>query len=131
MESFGLIEPQRYLWGTMIADIVIGIGMLVPVSIVALMLGGFSFIQPWLIVTPLAIFLMGWLRGRTFRKLSAKTLALAAPALLLFGCGVLEENTAVVRFGVIIMLAALTVLPTAGGIKFAGDKSPCRRRRMS
>jgi hypothetical protein len=40
----------------MIADIAIGIGILVPVLIVALVLGGLSFVQPWLFVIPLAMF---------------------------------------------------------------------------
>jgi hypothetical protein len=60
METFGLINPEKYVPGTLIIDVVIGAASVVPIFIAALALGGFSFIQPWLIVIPFVMFVAGW-----------------------------------------------------------------------
>jgi hypothetical protein len=116
MEIFGWIEPQRYLWGMLIMDVVIGVVSLVPILIAALALGGFSFILPWLIAVPLVMFSVGWWRGRSFGNLWVKALALCAPALLGFAW-LQQADTKAGYLGLVMITAGWTVLPTAGGIK--------------
>jgi hypothetical protein len=40
METFGLINPEKYVPGTLIIDVVIGAASVVPIFIAALALGG-------------------------------------------------------------------------------------------
>jgi hypothetical protein len=116
METFGLINPEKYVPDTLIIDVVIGAASVVPIFIAALALGGFSFIQPWLIVIPFVMFVAGWWRGQSFGNIWVKALALGAPALLLFACFA-QTKTKAAYSGAVLTMSALTVLPTAGGIR--------------
>ncbi len=121
---FGTIEPQRYVWGTLILDVGIGMAALFPILIAALTLGGFSFFWPWLILTPLVMWMVGWWRGLSFGNLWIKAVALNAPALMFLFVAAQSGTKRPDFWGAALIVSAVTVFPTAGGIKI-------RRRRDS
>jgi hypothetical protein len=114
---------RRDMCGARCIDIVIGIASIAPIFIAALALGGFSFIQPWLIVIPFVMFLAGWWRGRSFGNLWVKALALGAPTLLLFA-SFGQGRTKAAYLGAVLVISAVTVLPPAGGIEIRRRRAP-------
>ena len=76
---------RSYGVGTLVADFGLGFAALVIVGFTALLLGGFSFLTPWLLVTPPLFFATGFLRGTSDGIVWGKAIALSAPSLLLLG----------------------------------------------
>jgi hypothetical protein len=103
-------DAESYLWLPLLTDMLTGVGALAAMIPVGLFLGGFSFMLPWLIVTPLVLFSAGFLRGASSGKIWAKAATISAPTLVM----VLSSN------GLTIFTATLTtVLATVGGIVFS------------
>jgi len=117
MELFPLIEPERYFWGPVLADIGMGVASVFAIIVAALALGGFSFFAPWIIVSPVAMFTAGFLRGPSFGNALPKAVAINLPILLLLLVsfrGTTVLNTAAAMLGV----ASSAVLCTVAGIWF-------------
>jgi hypothetical protein len=117
---FPSIEPERYFWGPVLIDIATGVVSAVAILVAALALGGFSFFAPWMIVTPVAMFTAGFVRGRSFGTAFAKAIALNIPLLLLMLAS-LRSTTVLNTSATILTTALATVLCSMGGI--------CVRRR--
>ncbi len=80
---------QSYDFGTFVADFGVGFAALVIVVCTALLLGGFSFLAPWLLVTPPLFFATGFVRGRSAGTIWGKGMAMSAGPLLLLAWGII------------------------------------------
>ena len=101
-------EEERYSPGDAVIDALVGFLILIPVIPLALALGGFMFIEPWLILTPLLAFAGGVARGNT-----VGTIWLRAPILNLVLLLYLVSRGDVREM---VVGAVLTVFPSIGGI---------------
>ncbi len=114
---FSSIEPERYFWGPALTDVAAGAVSTIAIIVAALALGGFSFFAPWIIVTPVAMFMAGFLRGLSFGHVAAKAVAINLPVLLpvltsLRGATLLDTSAT------ILATVCATVLCSAAGIQF-------------
>ena len=66
-----------------VTDLAWGFAGTVTVVAVCLLLGGFSFFAPWLILVPAVMFAAGLIRGRSAGRIAAKGIALSAFLLML------------------------------------------------
>jgi hypothetical protein len=96
-------------WMPLSIDIVVGVLAAVLVFIGSLALGGFSFIEPWLVLCALAMFASGLMRGASPGNFVLKVLAIAASLLLLVA--VLESSLADILTGSLV-----AVVPVTAGI---------------
>jgi hypothetical protein len=72
-----------YFWAPLLVDVAAGAGTAIAIIPVGLAFGGFSFIEPWLIVTPILLFAAGFLRGSGPGSAWAKATAISSVAWLL------------------------------------------------
>jgi len=101
---------EPYFFAPLLADVSVGAVVSIAIIPLALLLGGFNFFMPWLLVTPPLLFAAGFLRGSSAGNVWVKGLATnAANILLLFWC----SNALTVLLGLFV-----TVLPAVGGISF-------------
>jgi hypothetical protein len=101
-------EEERYSPGDAVIDAAVGFLILIPVIPLALSLGGFSFIEPWLIVIPLMAFAGGVARGSSVGKMWLKATIINLVVLLyIVSRGDIREMA---------VGAILTVIPSIGGI---------------
>jgi hypothetical protein len=101
-------EEERYSVGDALVDAAVGILILIPVIPLALSLGGFSFIEPWLIMIPLMAFAGGVVRGRGAGNIWLKAALMNLVVLLyLVSRGDIREMA---------VGALLTVIPSSGAI---------------
>jgi hypothetical protein len=101
-------EEERYSPGDAVIDTLVGFLILIPVIPLALALGGFSFIEPWLIPIPLLAFAGGIARGNTVGSIWLRAAILNLVLLLyLVSRGDVREMA---------VGAMLTVIPSIGGI---------------
>jgi hypothetical protein len=114
---FSSIEPERYFWGPVLTDIATGVVSAIAIVVAALALGGFSFFAPWIIVTPVAMFIAGFLRGLSFGNVSAKAVAMNLPVLLPMLIS-LRGTTLLNTSATILATVSATVLCSAAGIQF-------------
>jgi hypothetical protein len=112
---FLTIESRRYVWSRLLVDVLTGLAWLSVIIIAALALGGFSFFQPWLIVIPLAMFLAGFLRGRSSGNVWVTTVKMAIPGWLLIAFTA-SGDTRVHSAESKILGMLLFALPTALGM---------------
>ena len=115
------IEPAKegYFEETFLPDVFIGSFALLIVFPLALLLGGFSFIEPWFIVTPLTTFALGILRGNSAGNIWLKGIGMNVAFLVILGfCA--DALTFSLEVCVI-------VLPTVGGIWFRRYRLAIRR----
>lgn len=101
-------EEERYSLGIAAIDASVGLVILVPVVPVALALGGFMFIEPWLIFIPLLAFAGGVIRGNTVGNIWLKAPVVNLCALLYSSS---NRDIRELTIG-----AILTVVPCMGGI---------------
>jgi hypothetical protein len=80
---------EEYGFGTFAADFGVGFAALVVVVYSAMLLGGFSFLTPWLLVTPPLFLVVGFLRGASRGTVWGKGISMSAASLLLFAAGIL------------------------------------------
>jgi hypothetical protein len=92
-----------------LVDALIGILALPLIAVAALLLGGFSFFTPWLIVSPFMMLVAGLLRSRSEGVIWLKCLVICA-APLVFSVFISKS------FVVIGITAPLLLLPCAGGV---------------
>jgi hypothetical protein len=96
------------------------------IIVAALALGGFSFFAPWIIVSPVAMFTAGFLRGPTFGNALPKAVAMnLSILLLLLAC--FRSTTVLITAATILGIASASVLCTVAGIYFRRrerDSSP-------
>ena len=78
-----------YGFGTFVADFGVGLAALTIVVFTAFLLGGFSFLAPWLLVTPPLFFSMGFVRGTSPGTVWGKGIAMSAASVLLFAVGII------------------------------------------
>ena len=117
-EIFSSIEPEGYFWRPVLTDVATGAVSVIVIAMAALAIGGFSFFAPWLIVTPVAMFMAGFLRATSFGKIWPKAVAINLPILLLLLVsfrGTTVLNTA----ATILATESAAVLCTGGGIRFS------------
>lgn len=122
MPSIMRTEPVKegYFEEGFFPDVFIGSLALLIVFPLALLLGGFSFIEPWFIVTPLATFALGMLRGNSAGNVWLKGIGINVAFLVILGfCA----NALTFSLGVCVI-----VLPTVGGIWFRRYRLATRRR---
>ena len=101
-------EEERYSPGDAVIDASVGIVILIPAIPLALAIGGFMFIEPWLIFIPLLAFAGGVVRGNSVGNIWLKAAVLNLCVLLyLFSTRDIRETT---------IWAILTVIPSIGGI---------------
>ncbi len=111
---------EGYFAETFLPDVFIGSLALLIVFPLALLLGGFSFIAPWFIVTPLATFALGIFRGNSAGNVWLKGIGMNLAFLVLLGfCA----NVLTFSLG-----AWVIVLPTVGGIWFRRNRMATRTR---
>jgi hypothetical protein len=103
-------EPDKegYFVETFLPDVFVGSLALLIVFPLALLLGGFSFFEPWFIVTPPATFALGMLRGNSAGNVWLKCIGMNAAFLVVLG---LCANALTFSLGALVI-----VLPTVGGI---------------
>ncbi|MGB9030505.1 MAG: hypothetical protein WCC27_10330 [Acidobacteriaceae bacterium] len=102
----GDAEP---VWVATLLDIGLGFAAVFLIVGSALALGGFSFIQPWLIMIPIVMFAAGVLRSRSPGNVPAKILSIRLFMLLLVF--VIGRDPTTIVLGVLI-----TLVPAAAGI---------------
>ena len=101
---------EGYSLGEFLSDAAVGAGALIAIIILALVLGGFSFFTPWLIVSPPLLFAAGMMRGSDRGNIWIKGLSISVASLLLLGfCA----NALTFALGMVI-----AVLPAVGGVWF-------------
>ena len=91
-------------------DVAWGLAVAILVVFVCLLLGGFSFFAPWLIVTPAVMFSAGLIRGGTPGRIIVKGVALGALLLMLLVLGALRSPVTLL-LGIPVILA-----PSVAGI---------------
>jgi hypothetical protein len=107
--SIKLLLENEPLPAAIALDLCTGIVATILVVVVALTLGGFSFFTPWLIVTPIATFLAGLVRGKNQGQILLRAIAIGAfLLLLLLVCG---HGPITLSAGTLIIVA-----PAVGGI---------------
>ena len=115
-ETSGAFFREGYSFEGFVTDAAVGAAAVVAIIILALLLGGFSFFSPWLIVSPPLLFAAGMMRGSDQGNIRIKGLSINVASLLLLAfCA----NALAFALGMVI-----AVLPTFGGIWF-------QRRRLS
>lgn len=97
------------VWMPISMDIVVGALAAMLVFLGSLALGGFSFIEPWLILCAVAMLACGLMRGASRGNLILKPFAVAAPLLFLVAALVRPDNA-------LLTAILLTILPVAAGI---------------
>jgi len=90
-------------------DVMVGALAVVFIVVTALLLGGFSFFAPWLIVSPLAMLMAGLLRARSVGNIWLKCLAICLVAITLAALFVRP----LAGIGIV---APLLIMPCATGI---------------
>ncbi|HXF26777.1 MAG TPA: hypothetical protein VN610_05860 [Bryobacteraceae bacterium] len=87
----------------MLADAAVGLAAFVVVIPIALFLGGFSFFEPWLIVTGLLLFSTGFLRGAGPGRAWVKAVGINAGIWCVFICafGVAELANGILAIAVL------------------------------
>jgi hypothetical protein len=99
---------EGYFEDTFLPDVFIGCLSLAIVLPLALVLGGFSFIEPWCIVTPPTTFALGMVRGESAGNIWLKGIGMNVVFLLL---QVFVADTRTFALGALVI-----VLPTVAGI---------------
>jgi hypothetical protein len=66
MEMNFYMEREKYFWASLLADLLAEFAAVIVTVVGSLALGGFSFRLPWLIVSPVVLFLTGFVRGPSF-----------------------------------------------------------------
>ena len=88
----------------------VSLAVAILVVFVCLLLGGFRFFAPWLIVTPAVMFSAGLIRGGTPGRIIVKGVALGALLLMLLVLGTLRSPVTLL-LGIPVILA-----PAVAGI---------------
>ena len=100
----------NYFWASLLTDAIAGAATVTAIIPIGLALGGFSFIEPWLIVTPVMLFAVGFLRGFSPGSAWAKAVTLSASAWLVI---LLTANGPA---AMLVGMSAATLLPAMGGV---------------
>jgi hypothetical protein len=110
-------EPAKegYFEETFLPDVLIGALSLVIVFPLALILGGFSFLEPWFIVTPPPTFALGMVRGVSAGNIWLQGIGMNVAFLLLL---LFVADTRTFLLGALVIVS-----PAVAGIWF-------RRRRL-
>src|SRR5215469_15797322 len=114
---FSSIEPERYFWGPALTDIGTGAVAVIAIVVAAVAIGGFSFFAPWIIVTPVAMFMAGFLRGPSFGNALPKAAAMNLPFVLVLLIS-FRSTTGLSTAATILATASTAVLCTVGGLSF-------------
>jgi len=108
------METEPYFWKPMFLDLVWGLGSFLFLALAAKFVG-IHFPSAWvLLVSPLLTFATGLVRAAALGSLWTKTMVVSAPWLI-FGA-FLFIGAEHIPWTVPLLLAALVVLPAAGGI---------------
>jgi hypothetical protein len=116
-------EPRKgrlsdYIEETLFPDALIGLLAWVVIAPVALLLGGFMFIEPWCIVTPAAMLAFGMLRGGTDGNGWIKGLGMNLGILLFLVVRMVWGPTQLAELNTLLLAALVTVIPTVVGLAF-------------
>jgi hypothetical protein len=97
---------------TPVIDVATGLGTTLAIIPAALLLGGFSFMMPWLLFSAILFFAAGFLRGAGEQKAWAKALTIdAAPC-----CGLAMLTWSGNGWPTTLVFLSATIPPTFGGI---------------
>jgi hypothetical protein len=120
MPSIMRTEPESgaYFEGAFLPDLFIGALACVLIFPLALMLGGFMFIEPWFIVAVPVTFGFGVLRGNSEGNAWLKGLSMNLVIIILLGCRNIGAPFTLDGLAAALMVVVVTVVPTAGGIGF-------------
>ena len=113
----GTTEKEAYFFGRFLTDVAAGAITLIAIIPAALLLGGFSFFAPWLIVTPLLMFAVGMLRGNSAGNIWLKGVSINVSYLLLLGKMLSGRSASATVLGCLLG-ALIAVLPAIAGISF-------------
>jgi len=112
-------------WATLLADCGVGLAATSAILPASLLLGGFSFIEPWVLVTALLFFFAGFLRGTSPGNASIKAMAINLGPLCLLVVWLRAE-------WLTMLLGVLAViLPTMAGLLARRRKLKSNARRSA
>ena len=115
-----IIDPEpvqeSYLEDVFLPDALFGALAIVAIIPLALLLGGFSFIEPWFIVTPPVTFVFGALCGRSAGNVWLKAISMNLVILIFIARGTISSPSLLGALGFSLLAAIDAVLPTVGGI---------------
>ena len=109
---------EGYIEETFLPDVFIGILAWVVIIPIALLLGGFMFLEPWGIVAVPVTFVFGTMRGKSHGNAWLKAGAMNLAILLLLTFRAIGEPFASRDVATLLAVLLLTVVPTTGGIAF-------------
>ena len=123
MEMNFYIERERYPWASLFADLLAGFAAVIVIVVGSLALGGFSFWLPWLVLSPVVLFLTGFVRASSFGNSWAKALVIDIPVFMLMVAS-LRATTPLGSAATILIAILIAVLLTAGGVAFRRRSYP-------
>jgi hypothetical protein len=107
-----------YIEETFLPDAFLGLLAWVLIVPVALLLGGFMFIEPWCIVTTPVMFAFGVSRGKSDGNGLLKGVAMNLAVLLFLIARMMRNPFQLKELNTLLLAAFVTVVPTVLGITF-------------